>query len=225
VKGPRYEAAWLPGLEHDIDQDEAVLIGFDWLRQAERKHGGTGVIVMYAKSMASSLPMERASGTWAVVSRRSSSRPYGRGPVLAIWPPDDRTLEFAEQLATGSALCVIPGTQFGIGSWIQRTGAPCLVEGFDVEQHPMLPPDIAESLGHMLFFGGHNNFVGAGEKENAIPRLQKFARRADAPSREQIEDYVRASGQTGASGVVRVGKWYEEILNGHRHRDYRGRVI
>jgi len=217
-----YEAAWVPGLEHEIDQDKSVLVGLDWLTQAERKYGGAGVIVMYAKQMASSLPAE--ASRWETVSRRST-RPHGRGPVLAIWPPDDRTLEFAETLALRTALCVIPGTLLDVSPWIRRTDARCLVEGFAVEEAPSLPAEVTKSLDSMLFYGGHNNFVGGGEKENAIPPLREISRRSDAPSREQIENYLRASGKTGAKGIARIGKWYVEINDGRRHLDYARREI
>ncbi len=217
-----YESAWVPGLEHDIDQDEGVLVGLGWLAEAERKYGGAGVIVLYAKQMVSSLPAEAAR--WETVSRRST-RPHSRGPVLAIWPPDDRTLEFAENLAFRTALCVIPGSLLDVSPWIRRTGARCLVEGFAVDEAPTLPEEVTKSLDSMLFFGGHNNFVGGGEKENAIPRLREMSRRSDAPSREQIEGYLRASGKTGAKGIARIGKWYEEINDGRRHLDYARREI
>lgn len=218
---------WVPGLDHDIDQDESLKIGFRWLAEAERKHGGVGVIVMYAKQMMGNAPLlAQAAGRWEFVSPRSRSRsPRGRGPILAIWPPDDRTLEFAEHLAFDSALCVISGRLHDISAWIRRTGARCLVDGFAATDAMALPEDIAKSLDHMLFFGGHNHFLGGGEKEDAIRRLREIARRRDAPTREAIEEYLRASDTTDGDGAQRAGKWYAEILEGKRHRDYAGRII
>ena len=225
TKTPGYDAAWVPGLEHGIDRDESLAVGLRWLADVERQHGGAGIVVMFAKSMIQNAPLlAQAAGRWEFVSPRSS-RPRGQGPVLAVWPPDDRTLEFAETLAVGTALCVIPGSLFDISPWIRRSGAPCLVAGFEAGEAANLPEDVTRSLDSMLFFGGHNGFVGGGEKEDAISRLRDIATRPDAPSREDIEEYLRASGSTHAKGVERVGKWYSDILEGRRHRDYRGRVI
>ncbi len=77
----------------------------------------------------------------------------------------------------------------------------------------------------MLFLGGHNHFLGGGEKEDAIRRLRQIARRRDRPTREAIEEYLLASSKTDGDGARRAGRWYAEILEGKRHRDYAGRII
>jgi hypothetical protein len=220
---PRYEAAWAPGLREDIDRDESITAAFRWLRDAERRHGGRGIIVMNAVSMRQHRGEVLRSAPWDIVSKRSG-RPGWRGPVLAIWPSAE-TLDFAEDLAIGSALCVIGGTTFNVSGWIRRTGAECLVDGYPVEPPSSLPPDVSESLKSMLSFGSHNGFLGAGEKEVAIPILRRIAAQAGAPSREEIESYLRASGETDADGATRAGQWYDEIRQGRRHRDHSGRTI
>jgi hypothetical protein len=60
---------------------------------------------------------------------------------------------------------------------------------------------------------------------DAIRRLRAIADRPDAPSRQAIESYLRASGKTDGDGATRAGKWYHEIRHGTRHRDYRGQEI
>lgn len=223
----RFEAVWIPGLDSDLDRDDGLRLGLRWLAETERTDGGVGVIVMYAKQMMGNAPLlVQAAGRWEFVSPRSRSQSRrGGGPVLAIWPPDDRTMELAEQLAVRSALCVIPGSLFDVDAWIRRTGARCLVDGVTTAPGPTLAAEIRKSLDHMLFFGGHNSFLGAGEKEDAIRRLHEIARRPDRPSPAAIEEYLRASGKTDGDGASRAGKWYGEVLDGKRHRDYRGRVI
>lgn len=229
TKTPHYEAAWIPGLDHEIDADESLAVGFRWLAEAERTHGGRGIVVMYAKQMMGNNPLlGQAAGRWEFVSPRSRSQsglPRGRGPVLAIWPPNNHTLELAEQLAFGSALCVISGSLYDIAPWVRRTGARGLVEGFSTADAPDVPEEVKTSLDHMLFFGGHNSFLGGGEKEDAIRRLREIARRPDRPTRETIEEYLRASGETDGDGAQRAGKWYVGILEGKRHRDYARRTI
>jgi len=218
----RYEAAWCPGLADDFDPDKSLEIAYDWLRDAERRLGGRGVLAMNAALMRrNSTMLERAP--WDIVSPLTH-RPHGVGPVLAVYP-SDKTLDFAEDLARGSALCVIGGTIFDVAPWVRRTGATCLVEGFEVGAQTALPAEVTESLDHMLFFGGHNSFLGGGEKEDAIRRLHEIARRRDAPTREAIEEYLHSTGKTDSNGVRRAGRWYGEIQQGKRHRDYRGQII
>lgn len=222
----RYEAFWVPGLDHDIDRDESLRVGLRWLEEAEQAQRAAGVIVMYAKVMAGNAPLlTRADQRWEFVSPRSRHRPSGAGPVLAVWPPDAEVLELAERLALDSALCVIAG-YYDLSPWVKKAQAICLVEGYEADLTDWdLPPDVRSSLDSMLFFDGHNGFIGGGGKEDAIRRLQEIARRPDCPSPQAIEQYLAASGETSAKGATRARRWYEEVIAGKRHRDYAGRII
>lgn len=223
----RYDAYWVPGLDDEIDPDDALRLAFRWLASEERARGSAGIIVMYAKRMMSNRPLlGDAARRWDFISPRARSRwPRGTGPVLCIWPPNDQTLELAEQLAHGSALCVIPGSLYDVAGWIARTHAQPLVEGASTRPVPDLSPDAAESLRSLAWFGGHNAFLGGGEKERAIRVLTEIARRSDRPSRESLETFLRSCPEVEGDGATRAGKWYEEILQGKRHRDYAGRLI
>lgn len=218
-----YEAVWVPGLDrYDVDPDDALEVAFDWLRTAEGTHGGSGILVMNAALMRRNRPL-LGSAPWDIVSPRTQ-RPRGQGPVLAVWPVA-RTLDLAEHLAFGTALCVVAGNLFDISPWIRRTGATCLVEGFKASPAVHLANDVTDDLDHMASFGGHNNFLGGGDKELSIRVLRDIARRSDAPSREAIVEYLLSTGETEADGAERAGRWYEEIRQGKRHRDYGGRII
>jgi len=221
----RYKAFWIPGLDLDIDQSESLTTALRWLSEAEDIYGGVGVIVMYAKKMSENDPLLRtAAQRWEFVSR-ASRRPHGQGPVLCIWPPNPQVLELAEQLALDTALCVVAGSYDLVG-WITKANAECLLPGYvDLVGAPLLPDDIVGSINSMLFFGGNNAFLGGGEKEYAIRILRLLAGREDRPSTADLEAYVVASGETSADGAQRVRQWYDEILAGKRHRDYRGRTI
>lgn len=223
----RYVAYWVPGLDDEIDPDDALRLAFSWLDHEERARGGAGIIVMFAKKMMGNRPLlGAAAGRWDFISPRSRGRwPRGTGPVLCIWPPNDDTLELAEQLAHGSALCVIPGSLYDVAGWIARTKAQSVVQGASARLVPDLPEDMAESLRSMAWFGGHNAFLGGGEKERAIRVLNEIARRRDRPSRESLETFLRSCREVEHDGASRAGKWYEEILQGKRHRDYAGRII
>ena len=221
----RYDAFWVPGLDHDIDRDESLSVGLRWLADAERAHQTPGVIVMYAKSMVHNAPLlGEAARRWEFVSPRSKSTWRG-GPVLAVWPPDSKVLELAETRALDFALCVVAG-RYDISAWVRKAKATCLVEGFEEDTTgPRLPPEAIVNLDAMLAFDGHNGFIGAGGKEDAIRRLGAISRAADRPTPSALESYLLSTGETSAKGADRARRWYEEILQGKRHRDYRGRVI
>jgi hypothetical protein len=218
-----FEAFWLPAFDSDADPDEVIAVGFDWLRHAEKAANVPGVLAMHAASMRHNRPI-LASAPWEIVSTRSRKGYRIGGPVLAIYPPP-RTLELAEHMASRAALCVIPYEMSDITAWIERTDAKGLVEGFDAPARRALPAEIEEELGHVVEFGGHNGFLGGGEKEVAIRAFHRINRMAGAPTREALQDYLRATGQVDAEGVDRAGKWYEEVRDGRRHRDYRGETI
>lgn len=134
----RYRGFWLPGLAHDVDVDDSLRVAFAWLAHAEREDGRPGIVAMYAKSMAGNRRLlSEAASRWRFVSPRSD-RPRGYGPVLAIWPPDARVVEFAESLALDRAFCVVAG-HYDITPWIKKSGATCLVEGWDLTSRCRCP--------------------------------------------------------------------------------------
>lgn len=136
----RYDAFWVPGLDHDIDRDESLSVGLRWLADAERAHETPDVIVMYAKSMVHNAQLlGEAARRWEFVSPRSKSTWRG-GPVLAVWPPDSKVLGLAETRALDFALCVVAG-RYDICAWVRKAKATCLVEGFEEDTTgPRLPP-------------------------------------------------------------------------------------
>jgi hypothetical protein len=135
-------------------------------------------------------------------------------------------LELAEMLALDSSLCVIAGFKYDISPWVEKANAVCLVDGYEDElTAPALSREVRKLLDGMLSFDGHNGFVGGGGKEDAIRTLQTIAAMPDRPTPQAIGGYLMASGETDADGAERARRWYEEILAGKRHRDYRGRII
>jgi hypothetical protein len=145
--------------------------------------------------------------------------------VLAVWASLP-TLEFAERLATGGALCVIPGSIDEVLAWLARTAAVSLA---DPDAPPVPGPQLIEEVKHALDmtlrFDGHNQFVGGGGKEDAIRTLRRIAAMSLRPTSQDISAYALASGETGYKGAARLAEWYERILAGKSFRDYRGRSI
>jgi hypothetical protein len=217
-----FDAYWLPSFDSAADPDEVLAVGFDWLRRQETATGKRGVIAMHAASMRRNRPILE-SAPWDIVSPRSRGG-YRSGPVLAIWP-DDRVLELAEHMALRAALCVIPYEVKDIAGWVERTGAKPVVAGFEAPAREPLPAEIEQELRHVVSFGGHNSFLGGGEKEVAIRAFHRIRRMPGRPSREALEDYLRSTGEVDADGVSRAGNWWNEVLDGKRHLDYRREVI
>lgn len=85
--------------------------------------------------------------------------------------------------------------------------------------------EVTDRLDSILSFDGHNAFIGGAGKEYTISTLQEIARMRPHPTREEIEGYLRTSGETHEPGPERAGEWYEEILDGKKHLDYRRQVI
>jgi hypothetical protein len=226
VTPDRYDAVWVPGLDTDFDPDQALELALDWLGTVACD--GARIIVMFAKNMVGNRPLLTwAAQRYPVVSPRSKSRlPYGRpNSVLAVWP-DGQTLELAQRLALDGALCVIPGSLYDVRPWVVRTGATNLADpGGSGEGLPELHPDVTGTLDSVLFFGGHNGFLGGGEKEQVVRRLQDLVRAGHRPDPDAVESYALASGETDHKGARRLREFYAGILAGRKFRDYRGRVI
>jgi hypothetical protein len=218
-----YDAYWLPGLESEFDDDEAVDLGLDWLESVDCP--GPGVIVMNAVLM-QSYRSQIANSGFPIVSPQSRARaPGGIGKaVLAVWP-DGRTLDMAERLATRGALCVIGGTLFDLRPWIKKSTATALVDGEALDPMNELDPMVTAALDGTLFFGGHNRFTGSHEKADAVRRMRMFLAAGHRPQPDEVEAYALASGETDHRGAAKLRGFYEGLLEGRGFRDSSGRPI
>lgn len=212
-----YEACWVDASPSDPTCPERLGLAFDWLANAH--HPGRRVVVLHAVKMANNTFLQRAK-RFTVVSPRSRSRLAHDevGAVLAIWP-DDRAFELAEQLAVGSALCVVPGPGHPMSWWLHRTSATNLsdpgTEPFTLEA---LEPAVIEALDTVILLGGHNGFLGGGDKDLAVAELRALHRSGHRPTASQIEHYVRANSDVPAGGARRLSGWWQAVLDGRRLR-------
>jgi hypothetical protein len=71
----------------------------------------------------------------------------------------------------------------------------------------------------MLAFDGHNGFIGAGGKEDAIRRLQTISQAADRPTPAAVEGYLVSTGETSAEGQPR-----ETLVRGDSSRQAPSRL-
>jgi hypothetical protein len=217
-----FSAFWIPG-PNEFDMDDGLRLGYRWLERSAP--AGHRVVVLHATKMVSNRPTLRQATKYTVVSPRSRGVPYGdAGAVLAIWP-NAPTLEFAEELAFGAPLCVIPYNH-DIAWWITKTGATNLTAPDErPDRQCGLPVSVADTLDSILQFGGHNGFLGGGEKEDAVSDLRAMVAAGHRPTPDDLENYARASGETDIDGARRLRGFYEAILAGRTLRDYRGRSI
>lgn len=110
--------------------------------------------------------------------------------------------------------------------WIAYSGATNLTEpGSESDGLSRLDPSVADALDAVLFFGGHNSFVGAGEKDDAVRGLRAILATGQQPDPYDVEQYACASGKTDVAGARRLRDFYTKILAGKQLRDSRGRSI
>lgn len=208
-----YEAFLIPGLK-GFDRDQGLRLGLNWLRS--RTFDGVPKIVLNAVKMKGIAPLLfQAAQEFTVVSPRSSGVAR-RGPVLAVWPTES-TLAFAEELAQGSALCVIPGTIDDLSAWAAGR-EPTMLEGTQTTPATLEVSEDAERAFRAIDdFDGHNDFLGAGGKRYAIEHLQELQAAAHLDP-DQAFAWFRTYGQCTYEGAARIRKWAKEILGGTRHR-------
>jgi hypothetical protein len=219
----RYEAFWIPGLDSDEpDQDEALEIGARWLKQAS--YPGGPIIVMNGVSMWGRLGM--LTGRYHLVSPQSKDRHFqgGEHAVLAVWPAP-RALNLAETLAFRGGLCVIPGRSYDLSAWILATGATNVANPSAPVGSLGLDAAVRTVLDGIVQFGGHNGFLNAEEKIDAIQALRRMISAGHRPDPAAVREYVRATGNVYHDGAERLEVWYRGLLAGKSFRDYRRRSI
>jgi hypothetical protein len=220
--GPRYEAFWIPGLDSDeFDHDETLAIGGQWLDESD--YGRGPIIVMNAVNMWDRLvPL---AGRYPVVSPQSRDRRAGtEHAVLAVWPAE-RALQLAENLAFHGGLCVVPGFSYDLTSWINTTGATNLADPSSAHVSLGLSSEVRTILDGIVQFDGHNGFLNAEGKIDAIRGLQRMVQQTHRPDPAAVREYVRATGRVYYGGAERLEGWYRGLLEGKSFRDYRGRRI
>ena len=225
----RYKSYWLPGLDNDdVDPDEVLHSAFAWLER--EPCSGERLVLMNTLGMIRNRPfLTQASAPYTVVSpkarRRIAKARRRENAVLAIWPSHE-TLELADNLAGGGSLCVIPGSFDDLSHWIRRTSADALWNTDPPTDHSLeLDESVRRALDSIIAFDGHNDFLGAGGKEEAIRRLRAIIRDGHRPEPTILESYVLTKGVRSFKGASRLREWYEGLLTGRRFYDYARRPI
>jgi hypothetical protein len=216
----RLNAFWIP-VDDSGDQGGAIRLGYDWL-DAHRNHGEPMIVLNTKKMMQT--PALAAASKFTCLSPSSHFYSGAAGAVLAIWP-NNTALELAQRLALDRALCVIPGTT-DVSWWMRRTAA---VNVRSPRELPLplrrLADGVEELLNSTIRFGGHNDFVGAGEKDDAVVCLRTVLAIAPALTSTQIEDFALESGGASVEGAARLAVWHRHLASGRRLRDHAGRAI
>lgn len=187
-------AAWVPD---DVDETEAADLALAWFEELGYRQGP--LLVCNAVSGQANLP--RALYGLPTISPQSRDRhQLGRDrPVLALRPFFD-TLELASTRAHRGALCVLAGYAEDVAPWVVRTSAQNLAELGSEPRLPELAEEVQHALDSLLFFGGKNGFVGAGEKEHTIRSLRAMVHAEHRPTPDAVAAYARASGKDPRAG-------------------------
>lgn len=224
----QYEAFWIPGLDDPDYWDDCIYLGIEWLEAMRLP----GVLVLDTIGSAQNRPeLADAATQYDLVAPRSRHRwrGYAHGPyaVLAVWP-NGPTLELAESIAHGGALCVVPGTRHEIVGWIAKTSASNWVadDTDAIDTTFGLGPEVVDTLQFVARFDGHNNLRGAGGKETTIRVLRAMVAKGHQPDPGDVEQFMAAQPEMKSStGALRAREWYEGILAGKTFRGYNGRPL
>lgn len=221
-----FEAFWLPAFESDdYDPDDALRSGGAWLREAQ--YAGGPVIVLHAAKMTRNRPsLERLASQFPVVAPTTSNRGYGGShAVLAVWP-SKRSMEVAEEMASpNGGLCVIPYFDEEWRPWITAHRAVNLLRPGAEPETLELPAEVRKTLDSIILFDGHNGFISAEGKIDAVRDLRAMVATGYRPAPADVEAYVAASPDVSRGGAASLRRYYEGILTGRTFRDYRGRSI
>lgn len=186
-----HRGAWVPPDLASVDPRAALALAVPWLLQ----QGGQPVIVASRKDV---LPREASNllpasaRSWPVLSSLSRGRvqaPARPGPVLAFLP-DEAAVEYAVQLASGSALCVLDYGHPAMHGWAVEVGALDLTTGQPVPGER--PAELLEAL-EALLSAGNNGWTGFGQRD--ARRILDGLRAAGLLDRDLVRGYLVAHGK------------------------------
>lgn len=220
-----YEAFLIPNPESWEPPDGfwPADVGVSWLRQQPRPRAV--VVPTLERSRELHLPNDVK-----VVTPRSR---YARGgrqeSVLVCFALDPRLIAIAEDMRP-SRLCVTDYGSDAVRAWADKHNPIELVpewwEGdLDERESFAMPPDVADEISHVIAFDGHNQFIGAGGKSNAVRALRRINDRHPGLDSAEFTAWLLTLDGVQPPGAKRLGKWFEEVQRGVNHRDHGGGPI
>ncbi|MBJ6613969.1 hypothetical protein ACFT8V_30085 [Streptomyces griseoincarnatus] len=197
-------AAWVPDDDPERDWAIAADLAVDWVRQECAEQGAVGVLVLNAFGVEQQIPSLRRFAAEHTVTTPRASRDRvgrGRGPVLA-YVPDERTLDFAADLARGSSLAIVESVHgFPLEGWARQLGAIDLTRP---EKRPEpIDSELAEAIDRLDFY--KNNGFGDQFGKQQAQRILQNLRGAGLLERDVILGALAARGASDRA-VRNLGK-------------------
>jgi hypothetical protein len=216
-----YDAFFLPP---EVDPDEAIRIGVDWLLAQP----GDPLILLHAKKM---IDNNRLLGNAARRHRIQVEAPtsawksrWGGGSILAPWTSDKVLRAVDDDLAAkADAVCVIgwrPGDPNHL-AWVTVRRATDLLSGDSLgksREELVSDPVVRIAIDEAERFVNHNNaLVQAEDKAYCVRTLQELIRGGHRFEIAELTAYAMATGWTGDE-IVRIREYGERILSGRGFR-------
>ncbi|MGW0294749.1 hypothetical protein [Streptomyces tuirus] len=202
-------AAWVPDDDPERDWEIAAALAVEWVRQECAEQGAIAVLVLNAFGVEQQLPsLRRFAAEHAVTTPRASRHRVGRGtgPVLA-YVPDERTLDFAADLARGSSLAVVESIHgFPLCGWARQLGAIDLTRP-DGQTEP-LGSELAEAIDRLDFY--KNNGFGDKFGKHQAQRILQGLRGAGLLDRDIVLGALAAKGASDRA-VRNLGKLIDAL--------------
>ncbi|QUF07159.1 hypothetical protein KCV87_14620 [Actinosynnema pretiosum subsp. pretiosum] len=197
-----YRAAWVPDDDSGLTFDELEAPAVEWIEQMSAEAGVAPILVVNAVQSAAGPGIVAEFGRrYGYTTPRTKDHPASGVPVLAFRPTLE-AFDYAQQLARGSALCVIEGMSFPLAMWAAEVGAINLLN--PDAPVPVLDPKLEEDLDSIHFFGGNNGWSGPHERDHARQFLQTWRDQGELDA-DLICGYMQAKG-VHARGIKRLRK-------------------
>ncbi|KDN74812.1 hypothetical protein DF19_27385 [Streptomyces olindensis] len=202
-------AAWVPDDDPERDWEIAADLAVEWVQQECAEQGAIGVLVLNAFGVEQQIPsLRHFAAEHAVTTPRASHHRVGRGigPVLA-YVPDERTLDFAADLARGSSLAVVENMHgFPLHGWARQLGAIDLTR--PDEQPEPLGSELAEAIDRLDFY--KNNGFGDKFGKQQAQRILQGLRGAGLLDRDIVLGALAARGASDRA-VRNLGKLIDAL--------------
>ncbi|WP_431905586.1 hypothetical protein [Micromonospora carbonacea] len=206
-----YRAAWVPDDDPNRPWDEASALAVEWIEAEARQRGQRVVLVTNTRDVyISGSPLSRYSWPNTHTSPRSGWSGSRGVPVLS-YVPHEKELDFATDLAHGSALCIVETVNSPVGGWAASVGALNLISGVPSS----LDPKLAEHLDTLAFYG-NNGYPRGFDRDRAQNVLDDIQR--DGHLDRGLIVSALAAHRISVNGRVNIGKMIDAMHGGRSRR-------
>ncbi|MFK4144558.1 hypothetical protein [Streptomyces sp. NPDC004065] len=163
----------MPDDDPERDWEIAAELAVQWTEQECSEQDAAGVLVLNAFGSEQTIPsLGRFAARHICTTPRADRSRIGRGvgPVL-VYAPDEKTLDFAMQLARGASIAVVESISFPLRGWAHEIGAVDLTRP-DTEREAV-SAELADAIDRLDFHknNGFGDRFGKQQAERILRRL------------------------------------------------------